>query len=58
MKKEKWDFAPENKEFRKILQTLEKFILKNYGEPCKFKAMGCIRCKVWAIYDLFKLELF
>ena len=54
---EDWDFEPETRQAIKILQQLEKFIIKNYGPRCKTKAVGCESCKIWALYDLFKINL-
>ena len=57
MKKVKWDFTPEDKQSKDILKQLTIYITNNYGRRCKSVATGCPACKMWAIYDLFKIEL-
>lgn len=52
-----WDFEPETKEAKQLLATLEKYLVKHYGKRCKRMAYQCAGCKIWAIYDILKLEL-
>ena len=52
-----WDFTPEDKQSKDILKQLTIYITNNYGRRCKSVATGCPACKMWAIYDLFKIEL-
>lgn len=54
----KWDFESEDKEILKLLDKLEQRIIKDYGKPCKRKAVGCHNCRVWSAFVNFKLTFF
>lgn len=54
----KWDFESDNPEIYKALNDLEKVLIKHIGKPCKRKAVGCFACKVWACYDVLKMNFY
>ena len=56
--KHKYDFETEDKELLKVLNNLEKIILKNFGEPCKTKAVRCLVCQIWVAFDNLKLMFY
>lgn len=47
-----------NKDEKKIADFtnwLEKFLVKEYGERCKERVLGCCTCEVWRVFDELKL---
>jgi len=43
---------PMEKEQIRLAKFVSKWLIKNYGKPCKKPAGGCSICIAWSLYDL------
>lgn len=45
-------------ERREMIASLERFIVKYYGERCEAVQGGCPRCAIWAARDVLNATIF